>query len=152
MKLELIVPKLPLLGPANLTDLNEGILSNMEDATQNIKQVSIAVCHIPELSDEGLQLFMVIPTDVYCSCTRTLHATIRTSTHPYLRTIHNIFPVSSYIKIYIQGLSKRFEHLLFWPPRSPDLTPCDFFLWGYVKDNAYKRQTARSHSSCGANH
>ncbi|GBM10154.1 hypothetical protein AVEN_258757-1 [Araneus ventricosus] len=22
------------------------------------------------------------------------------------------------------------------PPRSPDLTPCDFFLWGYVKDKA----------------
>jgi hypothetical protein len=21
-----------------------------------------------------------------------------------------------------------------WPPRSPDLTPCDYFLWGYVKD------------------
>ena len=38
----------------------------------------------------------------------------------------------------IQGLSKRFEHLVLWPPRSPDLTPCDFFLWGYVKDNAYK--------------
>ena len=45
----------------------------------------------------------------------------------------------------IQGLSKRFEHLLLWPPRSPDLTPCDVFLWGYVKDNAYKPQTARSH-------
>ena len=24
-----------------------------------------------------------------------------------------------------------------WPPRSPDLTPCDFFLWGYVKDKVY---------------
>ena len=53
--------------------------------------------------------------------------------------------------VIIQGLSKRFEHLLLWPPRSPDLTPCDFFLKGYVKDNAYKPQTARSHSSCGAN-
>jgi hypothetical protein len=21
------------------------------------------------------------------------------------------------------------------PPRSPDLTPCDFFLWGVVKDS-----------------
>ena len=31
---------------------------------------------------------------------------------------------------FIQGVSKRFEHLLLWPPRSPDLTPCDFFLWG----------------------
>lgn len=25
-----------------------------------------------------------------------------------------------------------------WPPRSPDLTPPDFFLWGYVKDKLYK--------------
>lgn len=24
-----------------------------------------------------------------------------------------------------------------WPPRSPDLTPPDFFLWGYVKDKVY---------------
>ena len=23
------------------------------------------------------------------------------------------------------------------PPRSPDATPCDFFLWGYVKDQFY---------------
>ena len=24
-----------------------------------------------------------------------------------------------------------------WPPRSPDITVCDFFLWGYVKDRVY---------------
>ena len=24
-----------------------------------------------------------------------------------------------------------------WPPRSPDLTVCDFFLWGYVKGRVY---------------
>ena len=24
-----------------------------------------------------------------------------------------------------------------WPPRSPDLTVCDFFLWSFVKDNVY---------------
>jgi inhibitor of nuclear factor kappa-B kinase subunit alpha len=24
-----------------------------------------------------------------------------------------------------------------WPPRSPDLTPCDFFLWGMVKELVY---------------
>ncbi|PNF29624.1 hypothetical protein B7P43_G16676 [Cryptotermes secundus] len=24
-----------------------------------------------------------------------------------------------------------------WPVRSPDLTACDFFLWGYVKDHVY---------------
>ena len=22
---------------------------------------------------------------------------------------------------------------IFWPPRSPDITPMDFFLWGYLK-------------------
>ncbi|KAG8303110.1 hypothetical protein J6590_108196 [Homalodisca vitripennis] len=24
-----------------------------------------------------------------------------------------------------------------WPPRSPDLTPMDFFLWGFIKDKVY---------------
>lgn len=26
-----------------------------------------------------------------------------------------------------------------WPPRSPDLTVCDFFLWGYIKERVYAR-------------
>jgi hypothetical protein len=26
---------------------------------------------------------------------------------------------------------------IFWPSRSPDLTPMDFFLWGYVKNIVY---------------
>lgn len=25
-----------------------------------------------------------------------------------------------------------------WPPRSPDLNPCDFFLWSYVKSIVYR--------------
>ena len=25
------------------------------------------------------------------------------------------------------------NHAVEWPPRSPDLTPLDFFLWGYLK-------------------
>jgi hypothetical protein len=24
-----------------------------------------------------------------------------------------------------------------WPPRSPDLTPPDFFLWGFLKERVY---------------
>jgi len=24
-----------------------------------------------------------------------------------------------------------------WPPRSPDLSSCDFFLWGYLKGRVY---------------
>lgn len=27
-----------------------------------------------------------------------------------------------------------------WPPRSPDLTPCDFFLWGYLKSKVYQHR------------
>jgi hypothetical protein len=26
---------------------------------------------------------------------------------------------------------------IFWPPRSPDLTPTELFLWGYVKNIVY---------------
>lgn len=26
---------------------------------------------------------------------------------------------------------------LLWPPRSPDITPLDFFFWGYVKERVY---------------
>ena len=29
---------------------------------------------------------------------------------------------------------------IFWPPRSPDLTPCDYFLWGYVKHQTYSKK------------
>ncbi len=27
-----------------------------------------------------------------------------------------------------------------WPANSPDLTPCDFFLWGYLKSRVYRTQ------------
>ena len=36
------------------------------------------------------------------------------------------------------GRSGRNDRVLMpWPPRSPDLTPCDFFLWGFVKQLVY---------------
>ena len=30
-------------------------------------------------------------------------------------------------------------HNVEWPPRSPDLTPCDFFMRGYLKDKVFSR-------------
>ena len=27
-----------------------------------------------------------------------------------------------------------------WPPRSPDLTPMDFFLWGFIKNKVYVKK------------
>jgi len=32
---------------------------------------------------------------------------------------------------------KKDDALMRWPPRSPDLTPCDFFFWGFVKDAVF---------------
>lgn len=29
-----------------------------------------------------------------------------------------------------------------WPPRSPDLTPCDFYLWGRLKNIVYRERPA----------
>ena len=29
------------------------------------------------------------------------------------------------------------NHGIEWPPRLPDLTPCDFFLWGYLKQQVF---------------
>ena len=38
---------------------------------------------------------------------------------------------------WIGHAAKGYNHLLLWPSRSPDLTPCYFFLCGFVKDSVY---------------
>jgi len=35
------------------------------------------------------------------------------------------------------GRDSHNDSLLPWPSRSPDLTSCDFFLWGSIKDRVY---------------
>lgn len=35
------------------------------------------------------------------------------------------------------GRDSPFSH---WPPRSPDMTPMDFFLWGFLKSKVYTQQ------------
>ena len=46
----------------------------------------------------------------------------------------------------IQGLSLHcamsFKKKPKWPPYSPDLTPCDFYLWGYLKGRVYRDRPA----------
>jgi hypothetical protein len=42
-------------------------------------------------------------------------------------------------------ISRDFTH--FWPPRSPDLNPCDFWLWGALKEVVYG---TRIYASIGA--
>ena len=38
---------------------------------------------------------------------------------------------------WIGRTGKEDDALMRWPPRSPDLTPCDFFFWGFAKDTVF---------------
>lgn len=37
-----------------------------------------------------------------------------------------------------------------WPPCSPDLTPCDYFLWGYLKNKVYMEKPSTLNELKGA--
>ena len=39
-------------------------------------------------------------------------------------------------------VSKRAVRGRVWPPRSPDLNPCDFYLWGFLKACVYSPRPA----------
>ena len=53
------------------------------------------------------------------------------STMPIHCRHRQITYIHTYNRAYIYtGSFKKFEHLLLWPPRSPDLIPCDFFPMG----------------------
>ena len=60
---------------------------------------------------------------------------------------------------WIERAAKGDNQVLPWPPRSPDLTPCDFFLWGFVKDSVYVpplpmslKRTSWLDNACTADH
>ena len=38
---------------------------------------------------------------------------------------------------WIGRAAERDQTMMKWPPRSPDLTPLDFYFWGYVKGKVY---------------
>ena len=41
-------------------------------------------------------------------------------------------------------ISRQFDNE--WPPRSPDLTPADYWLWGYLKSRVYRNKPANLHA------
>ena len=49
-------------------------------------------------------------------------------------TPHTATAVQSWLK---ERFGKKFIDKNSWPPRSPDLNPCDFYLWGHLKGVAY---------------
>lgn len=51
---------------------------------------------------------------------------------------HYANPVKQLLNEHLRGRwIGRGSDFLDWPPRSPDLTVCDFFLWGYLKEHVY---------------
>ncbi|GBL93848.1 hypothetical protein AVEN_153614-1 [Araneus ventricosus] len=51
---------------------------------------------------------------------------------------HIAGPVQALLRAHsgdVRVISRSF--LTAWPPRSPDLNPCDFWLWGFLKDRVY---------------
>jgi hypothetical protein len=52
-----------------------------------------------------------------------------------------------YIRLVMQHLNDTFPNrwigrgsTINWPPRSPDLTPLNFCLWGWMKSEVYRRK------------
>jgi hypothetical protein len=37
-------------------------------------------------------------------------------------------------------LPERHDGGIFWPHHSPDINPCDFFLWGFLKEKVFQRR------------
>ena len=75
---------------------------------------------------------------------------LNTFAFPILRTIPDLVfqqdgsPVHWGLRVR-ETLNRTFQHRWIgrsgpipWPARSPDVTPLDFFLWGYVKDQVFK--------------
>ena len=50
---------------------------------------------------------------------------------------HRSNQVSDWLHEFFQERVIALNHDPEWSPRSPDLTPCDYFLWGYVKSKVF---------------
>lgn len=57
---------------------------------------------------------------------------------------HNRHDVREYLdNIFNRRVIHRYSEI-FWPARSPDLTPLDFFLWGFLKEKVYQQGPFRN--------
>lgn len=51
---------------------------------------------------------------------------------------HNSGQVRNFLNLHFQNKWIGIRGFRNWPARSPDLTPLDFFIWGYLKDQIYR--------------
>ena len=50
---------------------------------------------------------------------------------------HTSVDVSTWMTEFFRDRIIALHHPDEWPPRSPDLAPCDFFLWGHLKSKVF---------------
>ncbi|GBO25134.1 hypothetical protein AVEN_206834-1 [Araneus ventricosus] len=50
---------------------------------------------------------------------------------------HQMSSIQQYIRDTFQQQVIAYGGCVEWPPRSPDLNPLYFFLWGYIKQRVY---------------
>jgi hypothetical protein len=53
-------------------------------------------------------------------------------------TAHTAHRPRAILKEMLPGRVVSLHEAVPWKPRSPDLSPCDFFLWGYLKAEVFK--------------
>jgi hypothetical protein len=56
-----------------------------------------------------------------------------------------VISIAALRRLFSQRMISRFGDVP-WPPRSPDLTAPDFFLWGYLKSNVYSSRPTDLHT------
>ena len=57
---------------------------------------------------------------------------------------HNRRAVQNYLETTFNNKLISTRGTIKWPPRSPDLSPNDFFLWGYLKEEVYRHSFERA--------
>jgi hypothetical protein len=55
-------------------------------------------------------------------------------------TAHTARRPRAILKVLFPGRVVSLHEAVPWPPRSPDLSPCDFFLWGYLQAEVFKHR------------
>lgn len=73
--------------------------------------------------------------------------------HSYLQLdgapIHGTRPVVEWLETHFPNKwIGRNSPVINWPPRSPDLTPVDFFLWGHLKNEVYRNRPRDINELC----
>ena len=43
------------------------------------------------------------------------------------------------LRVMSHQFTERHEGGKLWPPHSPDINPCDFFLWGFLEEKVFQR-------------